>query len=151
MAGRDKERYAKEIAKYTPPEESESEGSDDNGRKKKKRKKKADKDPNKPKRSMSSFMFFANEKRKEVKDKEPLLKMTEIGKKLAEMWKELSASEKKVLNFTADCIYRFQKYEDMAKQDKERYTAAMGTYKPPEKKEQSSSSDSDSSSSSDSE
>jgi hypothetical protein len=63
-------------------------------RKSKKGKKK--KDPNKPKRAMSSFMFFANAKRPEVRSAHPDLKITEVGKKLGEMWKQLEDTEKKV-------------------------------------------------------
>lgn len=92
MARSDAQRYAKEMETYQPPEDSSaSEGESDN----KKRKKK---DPNKPKRGMSSFMYFANEKRAGVRDKFPGLKVTEIGKKLSEMWKELSEDEKRVNN-----------------------------------------------------
>jgi len=54
-------------------------------RKNKKGKKK--KDPNKPKRSMSSFMFFANAKRPEVRAAHPDMKITDVGKKLGELWK----------------------------------------------------------------
>ena len=54
------------------------------------------KDPKKPKRAMSSFMFFANDKRKEVLQAEPSLKITDVGRKLGVLWKELSADDKKV-------------------------------------------------------
>ena len=93
MSRSDAERYAREMEGYQPPEESSSsdEAEPDN-----KKRKKAKKDPNKPKRGMSSFMYFANEKRSEVRDKFPGLKVTEIGKKLSEMWKELPEEEKKV-------------------------------------------------------
>lgn len=66
----------------------------DNHRKRKT--KKGKRDPNKPKRSMSSFMFFANEKRAEVRQQHPELKITEIGKKLGELWAALPEEQKKV-------------------------------------------------------
>jgi hypothetical protein len=58
--------------------------------------KKKSKDPNKPKRPMTSFMFFSQEYRKKVAEENKDLKVTEIGKKLGEMWKKVSPDEKKV-------------------------------------------------------
>jgi len=40
------------------------------------------KDPNAPKRSMSAFFFFSNENRQEIRDKNPGISMSEVGKKL---------------------------------------------------------------------
>jgi len=114
LAARDKARYLKEMATYKPPEESDS-SSDGGGRKRKKKKKK---DPLKPKRAMSSFMYFQNEKRQSVRDANPSLKIPDIGKKMSEMWKELSEDEKK-------------KYVDQAEKDKERYRKEIATYKEP--------------------
>jgi len=88
------------------------------GGKRKSKKSKKKKDPKKPKRAMSSFMFFANDKRNEVRAANPDLKITEVGKKLGEMWKSLIDSDKK-------------KYEEQAAQDKERYSKAMEGYTPP--------------------
>jgi len=111
MHQRDLERYKRDMSKYTPPENN-GDSDSDSGRKKRKKK-----DPNKPKRAMSSFMFFANQKRTEVRAAHPDLKITEIGKKLSELWKALTPEEKK-------------KYEDMQANDKERYKREMSTYKP---------------------
>jgi len=111
MAAKDSERYQKQIENYHPPETGSS--SDEDKPSKKKRKK--NKDPNRPKRSLSSFMFFANENRKSVKEKFPDLKMTEIGKKLADEWNSLTPDGK-------------TKYEQMAAKDKERYLEALRVY-----------------------
>jgi len=138
QADEDKVRYIKAKESYSPPTEYSSDSSDGEGgraRKKRKKKKKV-KDPKKPKRSMSSFMFFANVKRAEVRDLHPNLKITEIGKKLSELWKEISPEEK-------------QKYMDMAETDKKRYKTAMESYKPEAVKQSSSSSSSGSGSKSD--
>eukprot|EP01117_Protostelium_nocturnum_P011167 TRINITY_DN4056_c0_g1_i1.p1 TRINITY_DN4056_c0_g1~~TRINITY_DN4056_c0_g1_i1.p1 ORF type:complete len:207 (+),score=87.30 TRINITY_DN4056_c0_g1_i1:111-731(+) len=116
LSSKDSERYQEAMKGYTKPE-SDSDSSDDDSSKKKRKKNKEKKDPNRPKRAMSSFMFFANEKRAEVKAKYPDLKVTEIGKKLAELWKELDADEKK-------------KYSDIADSDRERYRNAISTYNP---------------------
>jgi len=54
-AAQDKKRYEKEKANYTPPDNG-SDSSSDDGPKKKKSKK--TKDPNAPKKALSSYMFF---------------------------------------------------------------------------------------------
>jgi len=129
QADEDKVRYTKEKESYSPPTEYSSDSSDGEGgrARKKRKKKKKTKDPKKPKRSMSSFMFFANDKRAQVRDEHPNLKITEIGKKLSEMWKVITPEEK-------------QKYMDMAETDKKRYKSAMETYKPEPVRQSSSSS-----------
>jgi len=86
---------------------------------KRKAKGKKKKDPNKPKRGMSSFMFFANEKRPSVRAQFPQMAVTDIGRKLGELWKTVDPAEKK-------------RFEDQAQRDKERYVKAMESYHPPE-------------------
>ena len=115
MAAADKERYAKAMEVYTPPE-----GSDEPEPKKGK-KAKAKKDPNAPKKALSAFILFSNAKRAEVtaelKAANPDMKgVAEVGKKLGEMWKALSDAEKEPFN-------------KMAADDKERYAKAMEDYK----------------------
>jgi hypothetical protein len=80
------------------------------------RRTKKSKDPNKPKRALSAYMFFANEYRETVKEENPGLSFGEIGKKLGETWKAMSDESKKP-------------YNDKAAQDKERYTREMKNYK----------------------
>jgi len=109
QASRDSERYQREKANYISPE-----GSEDDTRYGKRHKRKF-KDPSRPKRSMSSFMFFANDKRKEITSKFPNLRMTEVGKRLAEIWRQLTPEEKKI-------------YEVMADKDKERYHTEMEAF-----------------------
>ena len=92
---------------------------------KKKRKKRKEKDSNAPKRGMSAFLFFSNAKRAEVtaelKAANPDLKgVAEVGKRLGEMWKELSDEAK-------------QPYNEQAAADKERYEREQAAYN--EKKE----------------
>jgi len=115
-ANEDKERYLTAMKTYTPPSDVSSEsGSEDGGKRRRKRKKKKIKDPKKPKRAMSSFMFFANEQRPNVRLQYPDIKITEIGKRLSELWKALTKEQR-------------QKYVDDADRDKERYKKAMETY-----------------------
>lgn len=47
-----------------------------------------------PKRPLSGYMKFANSKRSEVKSTNPAMKFGEIGKRLGELWRALSDSEK---------------------------------------------------------
>lgn len=49
-----------------------------------------------PKRSLSSYMFFAAEARKSIVAKKPDLKVTEVAQEIAKQWNSLSADQKKV-------------------------------------------------------
>lgn len=64
--------------------------------KEKTKKTKKTKDPNAPKRNKSAYLFFCDDKRDSVKKSNPDLKMTEVSKKLAELWRALGDSDKKV-------------------------------------------------------
>jgi len=113
QATQDKARYHHAMSTYV---KSVSDSDSDDGPRRKRRKKKKVKDPLKPKRAMSSFMYFANEQRQAVRDKYPDIKITEIGKRLSEMWKLLTAEEK-------------QRYIDLADKDKARYNSEMEHFK----------------------
>jgi len=56
---------------------------------------KAKKDKNAPKRAMSSYMYFSQDKREEVKAKHPTLKTSDLAKKLGEEWSVLEPEKKK--------------------------------------------------------
>ncbi|KAJ3328921.1 FACT complex subunit, partial [Gonapodya sp. JEL0774] len=58
---------------------------------KKSRKKK---DPNEPKKPLSSFMLFSNEKREQVKRDNPSAGFGELGRLLGVLWKEMSKDAK---------------------------------------------------------
>lgn len=60
--------------------------------------KKSKKDPNRIKKPKSAYLFFCDDKRKEVQEKNPEMKMAEISKVLGGMWKELSEEEKQKYN-----------------------------------------------------
>jgi hypothetical protein len=53
-------------------------------------------DSNKPKKSLSAYMIFSNEKRKGEKEANPSLSFGEMTKHLSSMWNGLTAEEKKV-------------------------------------------------------
>jgi len=76
----DKERYNLEKASYTGPWQVPW--------------KRAKKDPNAPKRPMSAFLFFSQDKRRMIKGENPGMRNTEISRVLGEMWKNASDEEK---------------------------------------------------------
>ena len=122
LAKADKERYTKEMESYVAPPATNEDGNDDPkddstvevARKKNKVKKKK-KDPNMPKRGLSSYIFFMQDRRKSIVAKDESLTLAEISKELGRLWKEATADDK-------------LKYEDLAKADKERYTKEMESY-----------------------
>jgi len=109
LALADKKRYEEEMADYSPPT------SDDEDEGKKKRRKKKEKDPNQPKRNMSSYFHFCDEHRAAVREETPGATIGDIAKVLSVQWKALTEKEKKV-------------YEELARKDKERYMRAMDDY-----------------------
>jgi len=76
----DKERYNLEKASYTGPWQVPW--------------KRAKKDPSAPKRPMSAFLFFSQDKRRIIKGENPGMRNTEISRILGEMWKDASDEEK---------------------------------------------------------
>ena len=73
---------------------------------------KTDADVNKPKRAMSSYFMFMNDRRAKFREDNPEMSMCQITKALTEVWHKLTDDEKK-------------KYTDMANADKERYDKEM--------------------------
>ena len=69
---------------------------------------KAKKDPNRVKKPKSAYLFFCEEKRKEVQDNNQGKKMGDISKILGNMWQNLTEEEK-------------VKYQDKREEDIERY------------------------------
>ena len=76
-------------------------------------------DPAAPKRGMSSYLFFCNDKRAEVTAANPTFKGTEVTTELGRLWKKISADDKK-------------KYIQQANDDKERYESEKKEYNPSE-------------------
>lgn len=116
MAAVDKERYQNEMKDYTPPSGTAAAVSGKSGNNSKKpaaAKKK--KDPNAPKKALTAFMYFSTEVRPKIKKENPTMSFGDLGKKIGELYRALSADEKK-------------RFEDMAKTDKERYKKAQGDF-----------------------
>ncbi|GFE55463.1 high mobility group protein [Babesia ovis] len=78
---------------------------------------KAKKDPNAPKRALSSYMFFAKEKRVEIIAKHPEIAkdVAAVGKMIGSAWNALSEAEKKP-------------YEKKADEDRARYEREKAEY-----------------------
>eukprot|EP00210_Caulerpa_lentillifera_P005458 g5219.t1 len=79
---------------------------------KKQRKKK---DNNAPKKNLSAYVFFCRDIRSSVKEEHPDISFGGVGKVIGEKWKALTVEQK-------------IKYEDMAKNDKARYTREKLVY-----------------------
>ena len=65
---------------------------------------------------MTSFFAFSNEVRPKLKKENPDMPFGELGKKLGELFRGLSAEEK-------------EKYEKLARHDKQRYEKDLAAYK----------------------
>ncbi|OMJ72049.1 hypothetical protein SteCoe_29606 [Stentor coeruleus] len=72
----------------------------------KKRKRQTKKDG--PKKPLSGFMYFSQERRKSLKEEQPELKITEASVLIGAEWKKLSEAEK-------------EPYQNLAKDDRNRY------------------------------
>ena len=103
MAEKDKVRYDKEMASYTPP-------AGEGGKKRKK------KDPNAPKRPLSAFFLFCHDERPAVKQIHPNHSVGEVAKELGERWNKVGQELK-------------SKYEAKAAVDKQRYEKDLANYK----------------------
>lgn len=80
--------------------------------------KKKNKDPNSPKKPISSYMYFNKHKIDEYKKKNPdqKIKLASISKQIGQEWKTLKDDEK-------------DKYIRLANKDKKRYEKDIASYK----------------------
>jgi hypothetical protein len=77
------------------------------------------KDPNAPKKPMTSYMLYMQAQRAAVVAANPSLKFGDVSKKISEDWKVLPEDQKKI-------------YEDKAAAEKARYDGQMKSYVPPD-------------------
>ena len=82
----------------------------------KKVKVKVERDPNKPSKNKTSFLFFCNDKRKEVS---AYKNGKEVFKELGNLWEDCKNNNKKL----------YAEYESKALQDKKRYLDEIEKYK----------------------
>jgi hypothetical protein len=122
LAREDKERYEGEMTDYDPPP---SDGKKVNGKKGS-----GKKDTNKPKRGKSAYLFFCADNREKAKEElGEGAKATEITAELGRQWNELKAST------NASDKKKLEKYEEQAREDKERYESEMVDYSPKDSEE----------------
>lgn len=79
-------------------------------------KKKKARDPTKPKKNLSAYIFFTQEHRELIKKDHPDFKFSEITKELGRRWNSLSADDKK-------------KFEDKSEVDRTRYQSELSAWK----------------------
>lgn len=109
MSIEDKERYAEQIKDLAP-------GMPIPGRRRRRRGMKRERDPNKPKRALSAFFYYAKDERPNVRSINPDFSVGEVAKELGRKWNELSESEK-------------APYEKSAEEDRARYDVEMKAYR----------------------
>ena len=80
--------------------------------------KKRQRDPARPKRAMTPFLYFACEQRKILKESDEKMPLPEQSRRIAQMWKEVSDKSK---------------YIELSKVDQARYKEQMSNYVPPKK------------------
>merc|ERR1711970_791950 len=102
---------AQEMESWTPPP-----GETKGRRARRPRGAKKEKDPNKPKRALSAFFYYANEERPKVRAANPDFSVGEVAKELGRQWGELTEDEK-------------AKHEESASRDRARYDREMTIYK----------------------
>ena len=120
MSVEDKQRYEEEIANYQAPSEEELLAN------KPKRGRKSTKPKStKPKRGKSAYIFFSQEMRPILKKE--LDDAKEVTSKISELWAELKDDE--------DREDELEKYNELARRDKERFEKEMEDYEPPEDEE----------------
>ena len=81
----DKKRYAQEMSVYVPEK---------NWEKDLKKAKKARKDPNAPKKPMSSFMLYYNQARDKIRAEHPDSKMGQLSKIAGQQWHSMTEEQK---------------------------------------------------------
>ena len=87
------------------------------------------KDPNKPKRNKTAYIFFCSDRRQEVKEElGDGAKTTDIMSRLGELWNELNEEAK-----TNEEV--IEQYKKAASDDKERYDLEMASYESPSEEE----------------
>ena len=119
-ADADRQRYADEMKTYIPPPGYDSKGNSLAGSfSNRARRSKADRDPSAPRKNISAYLFFQNEKRREFAAENPGMEFGELTRFTSRMYHSLPKEERKV-------------WEEKAKQDKVRYESEKGKYIPPE-------------------
>jgi hypothetical protein len=138
QAADDKKRYDDEMSGYERPSDEELEqmaaekkkaGRKPSG---KKGSAKSKRDPNKPKKNKSAYLFFCQDKRAAVKESlGDDAKNTEIVARLGELWNELKEESKN----DDELKEHLDAYLEQAAEDKKRYDEEMANYEPSDESE----------------
>lgn len=102
VAAKDKQRYMVEKATYTGPWQVPW--------------KRAKKDPSAPKRPMSAFLYFSQDKRRQIKEENPTIRNTEVSRILGELWRNASEEEKRP-------------HVEKEKEEREKYKVAIADWR----------------------
>lgn len=100
-------RYEVEMLEYIPISHEELSDPEDEKQRKKSlaRKAKSQKDPMLPQRAQTSWFFFSSEKRPLLKQEFPGIRITEMSKKISEMWRAMGNEAKKVWRSNSSHIH----------------------------------------------
>jgi len=109
VAAKDKQRYLTEKAMYTGPWQVPY--------------KRARKDPSAPKRPMSAFLYFSQARRKDIKEKNPEMRNTEISRELGKEWRKVSEDVRKP-------------YVDREKKEREKYKVEIAKWREEQEKKE---------------
>jgi len=77
---------------------------------------KSQKDPNAPKRPLSTFFLFSGDERPKIKKDNPSLSVADIAKLIGERWRSIGEDKKR-------------HYEERARVEKDRYEREIAAYK----------------------
>lgn len=103
LASKEKSRYQDEV-KDNPPQK--------NGKKEKVSKKQASTE-DKPKRPLSSYIVFCSKMRSEIKSENPSFGPKEVTKRLGEVWRGLSDSEKASYKASSEDVEEEEEVEEI--------------------------------------
>ncbi|CAI2348023.1 unnamed protein product [Caenorhabditis sp. 36 PRJEB53466] len=128
LAQKDAERYQAEESvggDVVVPNESTSSSADEHatgtvaaygGEDAMRKRKRAKKDPHAPKRALSAFFFYSQDKRPDIQSAHPDWKVGQVAQELGKLWKTVPQETKDM-------------YENKAQLDKDRYAEEMRVYK----------------------
>jgi len=111
MSEEDRERYEGQVKDF-PQEVIDAVTP----RRRRRRTSKKERDPNKPKRALSAFFYYAKDERPNVRSINPDFSVGEVAKELGRKWNELTEQEK-------------SPYEKSAEEDRARYDVEMKAYR----------------------
>lgn len=108
MASDDRERFQEQMKDLGPNAITP--------RRRRRRGSKKERDPNKPKRALSAFFYYAKDERPNVRSINPDFSVGEVAKELGRKWNELTEEQK-------------SPYEKSAEEDRARYDKEMKVYR----------------------